>query len=284
MKKILLTVAGSMFIALAAVHAQERSDTTKTDQPSSEYRTESGTQGETTTVEGKSGTQGQMNWREEDREVVSREDLPDVMITTLEGDQYAGWEASTIYRNRTSNDYMLVIDDNGEVKTYYFDKDGRAVTVTDPDQASSGAGISGGTTTAPQTSSEVSQNPSGAGVDATSTTGNPISNPDRASGNVQYKTDEEKRDAASSGVSQSTTVESTSGDVNNKTSVSGTASTTPTGDPSLTVTADAQPQWPADQKVKITTSQIPSAMLITLGDPMYKGWDKSTVIRSLTSI
>lgn len=242
MKKILLTVAGSMFIALAAVNAQERSDTTKSKDPSSEYRksSESGTQAETGTLEGKSGTQGQMNWRDEDRESITREDLPEDLVSTLEAEQYKGWESATIYRHKTSSEYMLVLQENGEVKTFYFDKEGKALdygNVNDPQQS------------------------------------------------AQYKTQAEgememTEDDSTSNASTSATDVTTSGKGSNATGVTGTESTTPaSGAVSVTAQVD-QPQWRKEDKVKITTNQIPSPMLITLGDPMYKGWDKSKVYRN----
>jgi hypothetical protein len=209
MKKILLTVAGSMFIALATVNAQERSDTTRsrTNEPSDQYRPadkQSGTQAETGTLEGRSGTQGQY-WRDEDRVSITSDQLPEDLLKTLEGDEYKGWENATIYRHKASNDYMLVIQDNGEVKTFYFDQEGKAKTYEGVDDQTMGQD----------------------------------QNQDQ---NAQYRNDQ------------------TSG-----------------------MTQTDQPQWRDEDKVMISTSQIPSAMLITLGDPKYKGWDKSKVYRNKTS-
>jgi hypothetical protein len=209
MKKIIFTVAGSMLIALATVQAQERSDTTrtKTGDPSSEYRrTESGTQGETRTLEGRSGTQGQY-WRDDERVSISRDELPDDLLQTLESDQYKGWENATIYRHKTSDDYMLVIQDNGEVRTFYFDKEGKAI-----DEA----------------------------------------NPEQQSGEPNRQSDQQNV-SGQQGVSQ---------------------------DQTMQYGQSQDPQWRAEDKVSISTSQIPSAMLITLGDPKYIGWEKSKVYRN----
>lgn len=205
MKKILLTVAGSVLVAFATVQAQERSDTTRstsdttrTDEPSSEYRrTESGMQGETGTLEGRSGTQGQ-TWRDEDRVSVTTDELPDDLLKTLESDEYTGWENATIYRHKTSNEFMLVLQDNGEVKTFYFDAQGKALQSND--------GMEQGNAMDQQTSE-----------------------------GGQVRSDQ--------------------------------------------YTAH-DPQWRDEDKVTITASQIPPAMLITLGDPKYKGWDKSKVYRN----
>jgi hypothetical protein len=262
MKKILLTVAGSMLIALATVNAQERSDTTKTKDSSTEYRrsNESGTQAETGTIQGKSGTQGQMSWREEDRETITREDLPEALITTLEGDEYKGWENATIYRNRTNSNYMLVLDDNGAVKTFYFDKEGKAMEFGPMD--------------AEPKDDATDQSAQYTAHDDKDAEARDDSDADSSSGSVSTS-----GNVSSSGNVTSTDV-STSGNVSNSTGVSGTASTTPTGN-GVSVSAQVdQPQWRKEDKLKITTSQIPSGMLITLGDPMYKGWDKSVVYRN----
>jgi hypothetical protein len=143
MKKIWLTFAGSLLLSLG-VMAQERSDTTGINDPSSNYRrtdTESGTQTETSTIQGKSATQGQSEnlnttWRDEDRESISSEDLPPGLLETLRSEEYQGWENATIYRNKMSEDYMLVIQDNGSTRTFYFDKEGQARNYTDDDQSS----------------------------------------------------------------------------------------------------------------------------------------------------
>lgn len=216
MKKIILTVAGSMFIALAAVNAQERSDTTKTKQ-STQYRTESGTQSQTPTIQGQSGTQGQyQQWREDEGEAVGSEDLPEGLITTLESDQYKGWENATIYRNKSTSDYMLVIQDNGETKTFYFDSEGKSRM----NLSGQSSGVPESGQISGQTSSSSSGQPSG-----------------QTSGNVS---------ASESGVSA----------------------------------AMQTPQWRKEDRIKIRTGQIPNPMLITLGDPMYRGWEKAAVYRN----
>ncbi|HYC84634.1 MAG TPA: hypothetical protein VEB86_05400, partial [Chryseosolibacter sp.] len=215
MKKILLTVAGSLLIALAAVNAQERSDTTRTDQPSSEYRTESGTQGETQTLEGRSGTQGQ-SWRDEDRLSITRDELPQDLLKTLESDQYRGWENATIYRHKTSEDYMLVIQDNGEVRTFYFDKQGRAMDDTKLPE---------------DNDMDLNQQQSSDQQD-------PSTQDQQMSGDTQYQHND---------IDQS---------------------------------ASQDPQWRSEDKILISTSKLPSAMLITLGDPKYVGWEKSKVYRN----
>lgn len=58
--------------------------------------------------------------------MVTTDDMPTSLRMTLEDDQYEGWENSTVYRNRNTNEYMVEIRDGSSSKTYYFDKDGKA--------------------------------------------------------------------------------------------------------------------------------------------------------------
>jgi hypothetical protein len=68
-----------------------------------------------------------MQWRNEDRVVVRSNDIPSSLRITLRGDQYKGWENSTVYRNRSTNEYMVEIRDGSKTNTFYFDKDGKAI-------------------------------------------------------------------------------------------------------------------------------------------------------------
>jgi hypothetical protein len=116
MKKIILTLAGSLLIGLAAINAQQQSDTTGTQgdkresHPSTEYRQDD---------------QSRMQWRNEDREIVTSDRLPSPLLQTLNSDQYRGWENATIYRNRQTDEYMLIISDGSEPRTFYFDNSGK---------------------------------------------------------------------------------------------------------------------------------------------------------------
>lgn len=130
MRKIGLTIAGIVLVTFM-VSAQERSDTTGMREPSGQYREESGMQGNTETLEGRSGTQGQYSthWSDQDRENITARDLPSGLLETLESNQYSGWENATIYRNKATQDYMLIIQGNGSPKTFYFDKEGQALNL-----------------------------------------------------------------------------------------------------------------------------------------------------------
>lgn len=158
MKKIWLTVAGSMLIAISATYAQERSDTTRTQ--SSDYRN---TETQTPDADQESSTlysqdeQPSTDWRTEDLESVSREDLPDALQQTLSSPDFEGWEDATVYRNRSTGAYMVVMDNNGTPAILHFDRDGKQIMQSNrgsgvPDQSAYGDQQSMGTTS--ETTSE----------------------------------------------------------------------------------------------------------------------------------
>jgi len=239
MKKIWLTLAGSLLLSLG-VMAQERNDTTLTNDPSSNYRrtdTESGTQAETSTIQGKSATQGQsqdqnMNWRDEDRESISSEELPSGLLETLESAEYQGWENATIYRNKVSEDYMLVIQDNGSTRTFYFDKEGQARNYMDDDQSS----IDTETDMSTSDTQPSQANPGNNATGATSTSAG------------------------------TTTPSGTSG--------------TPLNTETTIATEQPSTSWRAEDRVVILSNDIPVSLRVTLEDDMYRGWENSTIYRN----
>ena len=359
MKKIWLTVAGSLLIALSAANAQERSDTTRTratDESSTNYRrstdtnTESGIEGNTNTIQGKSGTQGQygsedmsMQWRDEDRMSVSREELPESLVETLKSDDYEGWENATIYKNKNTDDYMLVMQDNGKVKTFYFDKEGKAHSMGagQDDQSSSGAGTSGtsgygtsgtGTSGAGTSGSGSSSTPdnssygttgasgttgtSGTGSSSQSGSDNSMSTSGTSSGTTTPSgtsspsdlQDDTSTSGSAAGTSSSGSIssgnESTSGGAG---SASGSSSATSgstgsTSGSSGTMSSEAQTSspanstqpstisdsnesnaWKSEDRVVVTSEELPSSLRLTLDDDQYEGWENSTMYRNRTT-
>ena len=317
MKKIWLTIAGSLVIALA-VNAQDRSaDTTGTGSTQS--------------------TEYQYQWRDEDREQIHREDLPAGLIQTLEGTQYKGWENATIYRNKSSNDYMLVIQDNGQTRTFYFDKEGKERSLNTPglneepadssmDQnrpsgntqdSTSMSGSSSSGSSSPSSDTQPGQPSSGVtndnndqgdndqddneDQDTTSTAGvvSPTTVQDRptsdlstgstnASRDADADTNDDDNNAATVNTSGQSASQPTGNDTNQPAQTSSaTGNTTETGsttsgDKSAWQSTDdtGAAEWSKEDRVVITTNDLPSSLLITLGDPMYKGWDNSTVYRN----
>jgi hypothetical protein len=105
MKKIILIIAGAFCLSAFALQAQAqdgpKKDTTSI-QPSQSYR--------------------------EDMVKITADDLPAAVRSTLQGAEYKGWEAATLYRNPTGDMYVVEITgDDRQVKTYKFDANGRPI-------------------------------------------------------------------------------------------------------------------------------------------------------------
>lgn len=64
---------------------------------------------------------------------VEKEQLPDEMVEKLSNPLYKGWESSTIYYNRGTNEYSFDIRSDTEIKNYRFDADGNPVEQKDLD-------------------------------------------------------------------------------------------------------------------------------------------------------
>jgi len=294
MKKILLTVAGSMLIALATVQAQERGDTTrtKTDEPSSEYRTESGTQGETKTLEGRSGNQGQY-WRDENRVSVNRDELPADLLQTLESDLYQGWENATIYRHKDSEDYMLVIQDNGEVRTFYFDKEGQAIDDQNQPEEQSGdmnqQDVSG-----QMQYGDVSQDPQWRAEDKVLISASKVPSTMLITlGDPKYIGWDKSRIYKNKSTNEYMIEIKDGTDVRtyyfdqygNAKTYSGEQGVNETDQPQTMgpVQTDQPPsiQWRTEDRIVVESDELPEALRLTLsGDDKYKGWENSTIYRN----
>jgi len=64
-----------------------------------------------------------------DMTVLQSTEIPASLRETLQASQYKGWDASTskIYRNQTSDLYVVQIQDGTMTKTYRFDKNGKPI-------------------------------------------------------------------------------------------------------------------------------------------------------------
>lgn len=51
-------------------------------------------------------------------------DLPDAVKTTLRGQDYAGWQISSVYKFSESGNFEIQLKNADEVKTVKFDKEG----------------------------------------------------------------------------------------------------------------------------------------------------------------
>jgi hypothetical protein len=120
MKKLMLTIASMLFVSVLAVNAQVSSDTTST----------------STNAGQPTMSDDQSNYTR-DMEAIQSSEVPASLRSTLQGSEYSGWEEGKVYRNSTTNEYLIVIGDE-DAKVYRFDANGTRI-----EDATSGSGSSG---------------------------------------------------------------------------------------------------------------------------------------------
>ena len=118
MKKIMMIAAGALFMGTVAVQAQDTTSFKRSDSTSMQQPTQQPTQTQqpgTTTLR--------------DMTALKSTEIPANLRETLQGPSYKGWDASTskIYRNQTSDLYVVQIQDGTMTKTYRFDKEGKPI-------------------------------------------------------------------------------------------------------------------------------------------------------------
>lgn len=64
---------------------------------------------------------------QEEREKIKKEELPEPVKTTLNGDEYKGWLISAAYRIKSKDTYEVELKKGAEAKTIRFDKEGRVI-------------------------------------------------------------------------------------------------------------------------------------------------------------
>jgi hypothetical protein len=112
MKKLMLLCAGFMLAGVIAVNAQS-SDTTA--RPSKAPATQPAPQ-----------ESNQMT-QKKDMVKVQTADVPASLRKTLADPMYVGWENSTIWRNKTTDEYTVELLSGNTTKTYRFDKSGKPI-------------------------------------------------------------------------------------------------------------------------------------------------------------
>jgi len=112
MKKLMMIAAGALFMGTVAVQAQDTTSFKKTDSTSLQQP-----------------TQQPGSIRLKDMTALKSTEIPASLRETLQADQYKGWDASTtkIYRNQTSDLYVVQIQDGTMTKSYRFDKNGKPI-------------------------------------------------------------------------------------------------------------------------------------------------------------
>ncbi len=110
-----MIAAGALFVGASAVYAQEP---VKKDSIGLTQQTPVQTQ-----------PQEPGSIKLKDMTALKSTEIPASLRETLQGAQYKGWDASTskIYRNQTSDLYVVQITDGTMTKTYRFDKQGKPI-------------------------------------------------------------------------------------------------------------------------------------------------------------
>jgi hypothetical protein len=133
MKKIMLMIAGLLLVSVMAVNAQVSQDTTQMSPGSTQ------------------GTDQSSNLTK-DMEVIQSADVPASLKSTLQGSEYSGWEQGKVYRNTTTNEYLIVIGDE-DAKVYRFDANGSRIEDLDKSDGSGSSTSPEGSSTTPGSSS-----------------------------------------------------------------------------------------------------------------------------------
>lgn len=111
----MMIAAGALFVGTVAVQAQDTTSYKRQD--STSLQQEQPTQQQPGSVQLKDMTS------------LKSTEIPAALRETLQAPQYKGWDASTskIYRNQTSDLYVVQIQDGTMTKSYRFDKDGKPI-------------------------------------------------------------------------------------------------------------------------------------------------------------
>lgn len=112
----MLLFAGMFMLGIVAVNAQQVDTTgvTPSTQPSA-------------TQQPAATQQSSDQYIQKDYDAVKSADVPSSLRTTLKGSEYTGWESGSVYRNKTTNGYMVRIGSGDQTKNYYFDKGGKRI-------------------------------------------------------------------------------------------------------------------------------------------------------------
>jgi hypothetical protein len=116
MKRVKLILASSMVIAAFAANAQ---DTTKLAPPHPTVQQDQ-------TAPKNQTQKDQANFKK-DMIVIPPAEVPASLRSTLQGSQYKGWENGTIYRNQSSDMFMVEMRDGNQTRIYRFDQNGKAI-------------------------------------------------------------------------------------------------------------------------------------------------------------
>jgi hypothetical protein len=134
MKKLMLIVAGALFIGGVASYAQDTTGTYRSKQQIDQTSTRTTTTTDQKDHSMKSGQDMKSDQSMKGWTKVNSSDIPASLRSTLGGSQYSGWEKSSVYVNQAGDRYSVRLGDASSPRTYYFDRTGKPVEgmATDP--------------------------------------------------------------------------------------------------------------------------------------------------------
>jgi len=133
MKKIVLSMVGSLLIGACAVYAQQTDTTGSASNRDRQNRRQSDRmhqqhdRSSTQSDKWQQGdrTQGQDGYANEGMVIIDKSELPSSLKKTLQKDKYSGWENGTIYHNTNTDEYVIA------PRAYRFDKNGKEMEIGD---------------------------------------------------------------------------------------------------------------------------------------------------------
>src|SRR5688572_3646043 len=114
MKTIKLILASALVIGAVAVNAQDSTSVTPTPTPQPQPQLDQPAPPQTDPTQ-----QPQTDYKK-DMVVVPAAEIPASLRSTLQGSQYQGWEEGTIYRNQTSDLYIVEMRHGDETMVHRF--------------------------------------------------------------------------------------------------------------------------------------------------------------------
>ena len=109
-----LLTAALIVSATVAATAQQRDTTATQQQPRTRSQQEQ---------QGQPGNQ----FNAKDYTQLQATEVTGPLRTTLQGDEYKGWEKGKVYRSKTGDGFYLTTGTGNTAKNYYFGKDGKAL-------------------------------------------------------------------------------------------------------------------------------------------------------------
>ena len=276
MKKIILSIVGSMLISLCVVQAQQtdrEGAASKSKSKQNKYKTEQSRQNqpgqrsqEDKGQQESDRAQGQNAYANEGMVVIEKDELPESLKQKLQSEEYAGWENGTIYHNTNTGEYVIA------PRAYRFDSKGNEMEMGEASQGYSSRDRSGQPSDQQQsnqyrTKDDQQQPSSQQQTDQSGDvrTSEQADDADQQPDNTNQQSDAQNRtdDQSARDQQQSQSYRSTD-----------RSQSDAQGQPDQA----AGNQYRTEDMVEVQTEQIPASLRRTLRESQYMGWeDKGTL-------